>query len=161
MHHAAKIQQLNHITERSWGYLRGGLYFSCCKAGFSQRHFKGNKGSCKPCKPTTGTPHPTMTWPYSVIGAGGCTDPRWVASFTKVSFVNQSATGDEPFKLHQCLWRVPETQDRTRSDSHHQKGWITHDMSQQTLRYQNLCDVCDQYLKAPATSAHLASLPAH
>lgn len=56
-----------------------------------------------------------MRWPYSVIGDGGCTDPRWVASFTKVSFVNQSATGDprgkkKAFKLCLCLWGVHSLQ---------------------------------------------------
>lgn len=44
-----------------------------------------------------------MRWPYSVIGVGGCVDPRWVASFTKVSFVNQSATGDWQQKASQTV----------------------------------------------------------
>lgn len=75
--------------------------------------------------------HLTMTWPYSVIGAGGCTDPRWVASFTKVSFVNQSATGD-PRKKKKAFQTMlvslespfsPETQDLTCTDSHHSEKY--------------------------------------
>lgn len=59
--------------------------------------------------------------------AGGCADPRWVASFTKVSFVNQSATGDPqgrkkgfqtvPVSLESLF--TPETRDLTCTDSHH------------------------------------------
>lgn len=56
----------NSVVKCTVAFLRlpqRGLCFSCCKAGFPQQHLKGNKGSCKPCKPTTGTPasHIDMT----------------------------------------------------------------------------------------------------
>lgn len=46
-----------------WRWPQQRLCFSCCKAGFPHQHFKGNKGSCKPCKVTTETPasHNEMT----------------------------------------------------------------------------------------------------
>lgn len=65
-----------------------------------------------------------MRWPCSVTADGGCTDPRWVASFTKVSFVHPTATGDLQKKslsnsavsLESLL--TAETRDLTCTDSY-------------------------------------------
>lgn len=82
---------------RSWDYLRGDCISAAAKQVSHNDISKATKDPVNPVNQPQGPQHPTMRWPYSVIGTGGCTDPRWVASFTKVSFVNQSATGD-PWK---------------------------------------------------------------
>lgn len=117
-----------------------GLYFSCCKAGFPHGHFKGNKGSCKPCKPTMGTPayHNEMTlqcfWGWGL---------NWsqTSFFIYKSFLcdptsHQGSAKKKAFKMCLCLWRVNSLQKHetyralTHSLTHRfekilHKGWVT------------------------------------
>ncbi len=102
-----------------------GLYFSCCKAGFPQRHFKGNKGFRKPCKPTTGTPasHNDMTiqcyWGWGLHWSQmGCLIDKSVLC---ESISHWGSTKKVFQALLVSLWSPfsPETQDLTCTDSHH------------------------------------------
>lgn len=54
----------------------------------SHDNSKATKDPVNSVNQPQGPQYPTMRRPSSVIGDGGCADPRWVASFTKVSFVN-------------------------------------------------------------------------
>lgn len=146
-----------------------GLYFGCCKAGFPQPHFKGNKRSCKPCKLTTGSPasHNEMTlhcyWGWGLHWSQmGCLIYK---SFLCEPISHWGSTGEKSLSNCACVFGESIHSRNTRPNLH----WLTPLWKNTPLGLHYLWSEpansakskhivfywCDQYVKA-ATNAGLA-----
>lgn len=159
---------------RSWDYLSGDCVSAFAKQVSHNDISKATKDPVNPVNQPQGPQHPTKRWPYSVIGGwGGCADPRWVASFTKVSFVNQSATGhprNRPFQTLPCRVFGEFIQSRnTRPNMHRLTplwknsppglNYSWHKVESTTLSHHIHSDLYDPMLHTPGKESARATAP--
>lgn len=120
-----KVQQLNYINYTFFCDDLRGDWVSAAARQVNQSNM--SEATKDPVNPGINHMHLTMRWPYSVIGAGDCPDPRWVPSFTKVPFQlpwvhkNEKAFQTTLVSLKSPF--SPETQDLTCCDPHHSEKY--------------------------------------